>query len=464
MPKISSIKTQTVSPTSAIPFQGGANDPGSFGANRGFGGSALGTAADDLAEVFLARELKDAENDAKSLDIEFAKRTRALLYGPDGYYSKKSNDAVGALTAARDAIEKARVETLGKAKSDRAAEAFDLSSQSRAEAAYISLDRYADEQRDVASAELSEARANEAVDNVVESRGDPHIVRQSLAIIEGEVAEQARIKGWDKEVVAHKMEAARTAMFDTVVKSLVTAKDSEMLQKFIDKWGDQVDPVALAAAKANAEAVVSEGYVQEKADSIMARNLSDTKAMEEARKEKDPFRRTKLEAMVSQRLNEREVFKNRALTTRAVNIADSIVAGGGSITEMLDKARKTIGDGRLEIAVIDQIKIRYNEAQAAAKVQYDANDVIITSELSKGARIEDILAANPEARITSEDFRRYKLIQKNVSEGREYSENTDTVGFTKLMSLSDSELDKVPDEVIENSKIFRSNSSLRISS
>jgi hypothetical protein len=203
------------------------------------GSAAVGDGLDDVAKGFQAIEaamyeetLRDEERAVKNLEVEWSKKRREILFGDGtakkpGFFSTAGEDTLNARPGVEQELNKARGQLLGKAKSTRVKQAFDLTSTTALQGELEQVDRYTIGQRREANIATSKASIDEAIQQASTYFSDDGKWNAAVDRIASETAAMGDLQGWSQEVINNTTQQfIGKAASDRVKRALLTDASS----------------------------------------------------------------------------------------------------------------------------------------------------------------------------------------------------------------------------------------------
>lgn len=264
---------QRIGGVSALAFGGGLPE------NVGRG---IGRLGDQLAQVVLREQQDDNERRAKELDVEFGNRKRRLL---DEFFSQQGANAVDDHAGVQQRLDQLQQEIAGQSQNDRVREMFEVSSQQRLATDKDRIGRYVVGQRRVAALGVSSARVAGAVEDAVRGRNDDEVIRQSTAVIRGEIETQARINGWSTEEKQQAFQAALTGMYKTMFLSALSQNDVAGAKAILDDNSEKMAPAIVAELRDRIKTPEIISQAQTYVDGIIRSGMTEREMKEQARKD-----------------------------------------------------------------------------------------------------------------------------------------------------------------------------------
>jgi len=182
-----------------------------------------------LAAKLIQEQIQDNERHAKELDIEFANRLRVIGFGDGtaenpGFYGMLGESALQSREATAAAVEQARKELFEQATNPRVQEMFGLSAAVRIGSEQTKMAQHVGQQRIAATMAVSEARIATAVSDGAVHWNDSAMMDRSLAIVAGEVQEQAELAGMagNAEWMTAKLQEAQSAVLVAAVEQAIS--------------------------------------------------------------------------------------------------------------------------------------------------------------------------------------------------------------------------------------------------
>lgn len=209
-------------------------------------GRGLEQVADTTGAIAEDQILRDNKRKAKQADIAFSQSMRDILFNSENaFYKQKGENAVNAAPGVQEALQKAYEEVLNSLDKQSVKDMFSAQADDRFQTALTNIDKYTINQREISEDATSEARIKEAADDFANNPVDPKLRAQSLAIINSEVNDLADRRGWSPEQRQHKLEEARSVLFQSGIESLLRQNRSQDARKVFEENKTLIDaPVA----------------------------------------------------------------------------------------------------------------------------------------------------------------------------------------------------------------------------
>jgi len=177
--------------------------PGAFGASIGRGMLDLARGVDQMGDAFAAvRELEDTAR-AKEADNAYAKWQMEAMYGEGGYMTLEGRNAVDARAGFWDQAETKRKE-FGAGLTPGAARHYQNASQARLQSIRQTSIVHSAGARKQWFTDATNARLNTFAEEALAAYSDPKKVEFNIAAGQAEIREQARMMGWDADVLKNR--------------------------------------------------------------------------------------------------------------------------------------------------------------------------------------------------------------------------------------------------------------------
>lgn len=285
------VATQQVQPQLRQPvYQSipGANNIASFGGDTtGLDKAAAGleSAGKEIADAVVKQQIEDNTRISRIADNDLQAAHHALMFGDGtadnpGYLSAKGENAISKAEETKAALKKAAGDISTTLPGPRTQNLFGDMARVRVEQELKTVDVHVQQQRIVAEDTASDARKMGAVNDAAAHAGDPVVLSRSLSIVNGEIADEGRRKGFagNKDVMDAKLAEARSLVVGESVKASLAQENVEQAVKtFNDNAGvlDAKTRVALTAALQQ-QTVTKQG--QTIADKLFAKHGGDVQA------------------------------------------------------------------------------------------------------------------------------------------------------------------------------------------
>lgn len=296
----------------------------------------------NLSNEIEKNKINENERHAKEADVEFTRRRREILYGADdgsteGFYHKKSRDAVQAAPAAKQAIQAIKDEIAGKLTNEKAREMFVLQADARINSEFTSLDKYTIGQQHNAQVQAADARIAEAIKDGVGAYDNTDRQLATLSIIKSEVVMLGELQGWDGEVITHQLERRTSLFYDSVVTAMLQNGESRKAREYLDSVEGIMDPIMFAAANDKVRTGEVLGEAQEAFDVIVSTAPGNLEAQIELSKsdEYSPEVRDLLISMINQASIIDEKIEKQNLQRIEGDARQHIGATGGDLVGYL---------------------------------------------------------------------------------------------------------------------------------
>lgn len=274
-------------------------------------GKGLGEAADVLSGFVEEKN----DNDLKKAQVEFSRRKLEIMEGDGdqkpGYRSMQGQNALDGFADYKDRVAKAREETLGTLQGDTA-NTFDLWSQNEANGARGVMLGHLNDQRKAVADQTSLGFIEQMKQEIAANPNDPEAVKNKRMEIMRATLDMADRKGIsDPNARTALVRTAWTDAHKASIARLLAADDTDAAAAYLEQYRGDIDQLSIAA----------------------------------------------LENSVN----------GSAVLKTAQTAADKAMMQFATVDEALTWARKEYA-GKAENDVVNEIKARYNEAEASRKV------------------------------------------------------------------------------------------------
>lgn len=257
-----------------------------FGSNQAAGLDTIGQSLQHIGGIAMedAIQKQDEDNvrEAKQLDTAYASAIRGLVYGDGteanpGFYAMQGQNAVSASADIAAKINELRQHYLGQASNQRVAEKFDLASAARADSELSQVAVHTAKERIAANTDASNARIDEAQNNLVLGASNPQVWDQSSSIIRSEIVAQAKTRGEGQDWINANFsklvsESAAKAVSSAALTDLGAA------QKILADHRTEMSGVAVAQAEQAIKEAENRARVQAEHNMIMAQRAQEIQA------------------------------------------------------------------------------------------------------------------------------------------------------------------------------------------
>lgn len=162
---------------------------------------ALEGAANTASNIGLQILVDDNEREAKQKDSLFLQQKNALLYGEDGLYSKRGQNAVDSSQSTKEALHQLRQDVGSTVSNARIGQMFGEISQRRVDQELANIDKYTAGQKEQAAEDTTKARLSHATNEAILYWDDPSVVNTSFGTVVDEINSIGTRLGWSNEVI-----------------------------------------------------------------------------------------------------------------------------------------------------------------------------------------------------------------------------------------------------------------------
>lgn len=247
MPQLPGQTLPSVAPAGAPGvFQNINADPSSFGALTGRGisevGGSLKTAGDTSADIAIMFQHKYNETATDEANSAFEGNVRDVLFGENGFYTKKGRDAMDAMQPTADKLESLRKEVRGNLANPEQQRMFDYMSRRSAQRELYQMQSHATTEFKVWQGETAVGSIKNEIDSSATYWNDSKRFAQSLWNIKLFADKLSLLKGIDpnsdagKDTVNHYQSEAWTARIHSVM-----AHDPGLARELFDANADHID-------------------------------------------------------------------------------------------------------------------------------------------------------------------------------------------------------------------------------
>ena len=189
-------------------------------------GKEISKATDELSVTLQRMKEEDDRREFKKLDIEFSDYLRKVTYGDGteenpGFLNLEGENVLGAFPSTQDAIKKRYEELKKSATNKQVREMFDLLAQERMGDTLGTFTNYTADQRRAANDAVSKARIASAVSEAATNYGSIDQIEKQLAIVLGEVTDQAGRNGWNDDVTSQVLKEQQSAVLNAAITGAI---------------------------------------------------------------------------------------------------------------------------------------------------------------------------------------------------------------------------------------------------
>lgn len=360
MPRVPTIESRETLSPEADTRGTVAVSPKAFGADVG---QALGTVAGTVGLVAERQQRIKDENDAnKALEMfnDFGNELRGHLYDPEtGMYSKKSGGAIGVVKDTVSFFDDQAEISSGELANDSQKEAFRALIDNKRKATLNGLARHQLTQFEVFKQEMTATTVKGAVEDASNDFNNPETIDNSKIIIRAAI--NANSKGKPAETVQDDIDTAISVMHESVI---VNMADN--------------NPVGA----------------------------------------KDYFNTNKGEIVAGTKKTLTELINKNAFAQTSQSKTDEIIAGGGTLTEMTDKAKK-INNPDMRDDVTKRVKTQFNAIEESKKIERERltqeswNE--LDAQINAGAAVDVLLKTANEQPTHEGRVKMREYVQKMTS-------------------------------------------------
>lgn len=183
-------------------------------------GEDLGNVSQDVTNIALDIQHRDAERAARDAMTSLSAYQRDKMYGTDGYFGKNGQDAVDAQAGAAQQLTEFRQKT-AEGLSDQARQLFDPSSINQTNNTLNNMASHAYKERDNADRASWKTAGIEANNQAAANPRDPKVLGNALAVAGTMAANISKADGNKPEVIAADRKTAETGVYLSAIESLI---------------------------------------------------------------------------------------------------------------------------------------------------------------------------------------------------------------------------------------------------
>jgi len=424
-------------------------------------GGDLAQLGDRLAQEAVRQTIEDEERMAKQLDVEFSKRKRDILFGENGFFGLRGQNALDAYGGTIKAIDEARKELLASTNRQNVKDMFAASSAITQEQSFTDMDKFMIRTREEANDAASESRKLLAIE---EATRDPSKIDYALGVIFAEVQDEVDRKGLDPNTGMQKLVAGRSAVVASSIKAAINHDDIVTAQRLYWAHGPAMDGITRAeiaktlreasvlkfsqvladeatrlypndpAARRQYVKDVSEGKIQDQTLELLRQDLSDARGDESYQRSTFLFYQGQEDRLRSHARQDIEWARSDLTFEQGQDDRDYRLSRRDIEEAWTDESRANA-----------RTNFEYSQRQRERTDALNAAEADLLNHLLVDKRsLDEWIKENPEHwAVLSTDIGRTREAQNAeamVAEGREYASLSDPDLFGNLRTMSDQEL------------------------
>ena len=268
-------------------------------------------------------------------ETELARKKQNMVFDPKtGLMTRKGKDAMPALQEFSKTFEDTSKELEGTLKTERQKLLFKQKASAQRDDFNGQLQKHAGQELARFSEEQSETRLVLAREDAATRFMEPDAIASSIETQKGVVVEQAVREGKSEEWVKLKTQEVGSKTNLSVLDRMVNSGNDQHAEDFFAQNKDSFSAGDLDKAKAILEEGTLLGKTQRESDAIMAKSLSMSAALDQARTIQDPKVRDRVTAEVRERFQLDKIAKEDARNNIFDASANIIEKNGGDVTQI----------------------------------------------------------------------------------------------------------------------------------
>jgi|GEM_PF-6672708 len=308
------------------PRASGALPQGAYGADLARGLNALGNVGHEIA---LDQKKLDDETKVKEREVAYTREVRDLLYNPEtGFYNLNGKHAVESRAEVKEKLESLRSSYAGMAENNAQKRLFNHALNLRHEKMLGSIDSFVSRERESWQLETAKARAAEQMSLALDNINDPKALKQSLATGLAEIQAQARLAGLSPESAQLAAAQYQDRFHAAIISSLITNDRGAEAETYLVANADNITSAARDKLKKATEQAGRLGRVQAQTDTIVAGGGSLSEMLSQARAIDDPKVRKDVVSAVKLRFNEQQTIRKFNEQETRLNAVRHVLQGG----------------------------------------------------------------------------------------------------------------------------------------
>lgn len=221
-------------------------NPNAFGASVAEGiksvGASLGTAGDQTAQTAMMFQKEYNESATDQANSSYEAKARDLLFGQNGFYTKKGQDAMDAMVPTSQDLEGARQDVRAQLNNPEQQRMYDYMTRRSASRELYQMQAHATTEFRVWQGDTAKGAIENEVNNSATYWNDDQKFAQSIGNIRIQAAKLLQLKGIDPESDTGKAEITHytSEAWSARVRS-VMAQDAGVAREMFDANADQID-------------------------------------------------------------------------------------------------------------------------------------------------------------------------------------------------------------------------------
>ena len=214
-----------------------------------------------LVGVAINEAADENDREAKEADNAYSQRVRELLWGEDGYYSKRQKAAMDAHDGVVTSILEVQSEIAVEMKSERARRMFMTSTNTANKTNFNKMGSHRITEQRASQIQVSEARKAEAADDaalaytdglLTGTPGNPTVTENAVATVRSEVEAQLKLAGHTRgtkegEIIfENEFGKAVTALYSGMIDGALKHQQVDVAIQLLDKFEGEMDPAVVA--------------------------------------------------------------------------------------------------------------------------------------------------------------------------------------------------------------------------
>lgn len=303
---------------------------------------------------------KDAQK--KMLDFE-----NVFLWGDDknqGAFTKVGKDSFGLKKQLDEAYGKQFDAVMGTLTNDSQRKLFQDSSQNMKMSMDQSIMRHISAETTKYLDSSSKAYVESETGAAIQNYQDPDRVDKSILGITNETMKFAERKGFGEDQTKNLLKDNLSNVHIGIIDRMIKNKDDVAAKQTYDRVQGQIDPEKKGALEANLQMSSMLGFTQRFVDDVRRRKLSESEALNEARKITDPNKRSAAEKEVVHQYGLEKQAHSNEQTDYFNRITDEFDQSGGKVN--MDLLMKLDSEKRMMFKsyqdrnpVLDDTKLAY---------------------------------------------------------------------------------------------------------